>query len=105
MNYARNTKIVRKHFLDHQGKSVYCSAFLSIIPLCKTCFFFFNEGYFCSRSFQNNQGLLWRIQGLFEDIHQFFNFQGLFKNMMLFQGLFKTCVNHGVGRRSGKINQ
>ena len=49
-------------------------------------FFFFNESYFYSRSFQkiNIQALLWKIQGLFKDIPQFFNFQGL----------FKTCVNH-----------
>ena len=95
MYYARNTEIVRKHFLGHQGKFVYCSALLSIIPLCKTCFFFLTKVIFIQGAFKNNQGLLWRIQGLFKDIHQFFNFQGL----------FKACVNHGVGRRSGKINQ
>ena len=96
--------IIRKHSLDHQGKFMYCSALLSIIPLCKTCFFL-TRVIFIQGAFKNNQGLLWRIQGLFKDIHQFFNFHGLFKNMMLFQGLFMACVNHGVGRRSGKINQ
>ena len=58
-------------------------------------FFFLTKVIFIQGAFKNNQGLLWRIQGLFKDIHQFFNFQGL----------FKACVNHGVGRRSGKINQ
>ena len=35
-------------------------------------------------AFKNIQGLLWKIQGLF-------------KNMMLFQGLFKARVNHTLG--------
>ena len=73
--------------------------------LCTKHAFFLTKVIFIQGAFKNNQGLLWRIQGLFKDIHQFFNFQGLFKNMMLFQGLFMACVNHGVGRRSGKINQ
>ena len=38
----------------------------------------FNEGY-NSMSFQNIQGLLWKIHRLFKDIPQFLNFQGLFK--------------------------
>ena len=41
--------------------------------------FFFNEGYFYSRSFQ----------GIVKDIPQFFNFRRLFKDMMLFQWLFQ----------------
>ena len=28
------------------------------------------------------QGLLWKIQGRLKDKQQFFNFQGLFKDMM-----------------------
>ena len=63
--------------------------FFSIIPLRKTCFFFHEGG-----AFKNIQGLLWKIQGLFKAIPQFFNFPGLFKDMMLFQGLFKAHVNH-----------
>ena len=34
---------------------------------------------FTQGAFKNIQGLLWQIQGLFMDIPQFFNFQGLFK--------------------------
>ena len=49
MNYAGNTEITKKHFHYHQINL--CIAVLSIIPLCKTVFFF-NEGYFYSRSFQ-----------------------------------------------------
>ena len=75
MNYAGNTEIIRKHLHDHQTKL--CVAVLSVIPLRKT--FFFNEGYFYSRSFQ----------GTVKDIPQFFNFRRLFKDMMLFQWLFQ----------------
>ena len=35
-----------------------------------------------------------KIQGLFKDLSRFFNFQGLFKGLMLFQGLFKARANH-----------
>ena len=52
--------------------------------------FFFHEG----GAFKNIQGLLWKIQGLFKAIPQFFNFPGLFKDMMLFRVLFKAHVNH-----------
>ena len=65
---------------------------LSIIPLSKK--FCINEGYFIQGALNNIQGLLWKIQGLFKDIPQFFNFQGLFKDMILFQGLFKARANH-----------
>ena len=43
---------------------------------------------------KNIQGLLWHIQGFFTDIPQFFNFQGLFKDMIVFQGLFKARANY-----------
>ena len=73
-------------------KKVLCIAMLSIIPLCKT--FFLMKVIFIQGAFKNIQGLLWKIQGLFKDIPQFFNFQGLFKDTMLFQGLFKTRASH-----------
>ena len=44
---------------------------------------------FIQGAFKNIQGLLWKIHGIFKDIAQFFIFQGLFKDMMLFQGLFQ----------------
>ena len=47
MNCAKNTKIVRKHFHDHQEKL--CTAVLQSF-LCAQ-HFVFNEGYFYSRSF------------------------------------------------------
>ena len=43
------------------------------------------------------QGPFDKIQGLFKDLSKFFNFQGVFKGLMLFQGLFKARANHGVG--------
>ena len=59
-----------------------CIAVLSIISLRKT--FFLMKVIFIQGAFKNIQALLWKIQGLFKDIPQFFNFQGL----------FKACVNH-----------
>ena len=59
-------------------KISYCCAFN--LFLAQNTFFI--EGYFYSRSFQK------RIQGLFKDIPQFSNFQGL----------FKAHVNHGKER-------
>ena len=70
-SYKQNTFMITKKIF------VYCYAFNhSFVQNI-----FFNEGYFYSRGFQNIQGLLWKIQGLFKDT-------------MLFQGLFKTRVNH-----------
>ena len=56
--------------------------------------FFLTKVIFIQGAFKNIQGLLWKIQELFKDIPQFFNFQGLFKDMMLFRRLFKACTNH-----------
>ena len=47
---------------------------------------------FIQGAFKNIQGLLWKIQG--HPTILFFNFQGLFKDITLFQGLFKAHVNH-----------
>ena len=55
-----------------------CTAVLLIIPLRKT-FFFLTKVILIQGAFKNIQGLQWKIQGLFKDIPQFFNFQGLFK--------------------------
>ena len=50
---------------------------------------------FIQGALKNIQGLLWHIQGFFTDIPQFFNFQGLFKDMIVFlQGLFKARANY-----------
>ena len=57
-------------------------AVLSIISLRKT--FFLMKVIFIQGAFKNIQALLWKIQGLFKDIPQFLNFQGL----------FKACVNY-----------
>ena len=79
MNYAGNTKMIKKHFHDHQENL--CIAVLSIIPLRKPFFFLTMKVIFIQGALKNIQGLLWKIQGRFKDIPQFFNFQGLFKAM------------------------
>ena len=53
-----------------------------------------NEVLFIQGPFDKIQGLLGKIQGLFKDLSKSFNFQGLFKGLMLFQGLFKARANH-----------
>ena len=79
LNYGGNTEIIRKHFHDHHDKKIRASlCFHAIIPLRKT-FFFKRRLFLSKRAFKTIQGLLWQIQGLFKDIPQFFNFQGLCK--------------------------
>ena len=53
-----------------------------------------NDVLFIQGHFNKIQGLLGKIQGLFKDLSKFFNFQGLFKGLMLFQRLFKARANH-----------
>ena len=57
-----------------------------------------NEVLFIQGPFDKSQGLLEKTQGLFKDLNIFFNFQGLFKGLMLFQGLFKARANHVVSK-------
>jgi len=56
-----------------------------------------NKVLFIQGPFDKIQGLLEKIQGLFKDLSKFFNFQGLFKGLILFQGLFKARANHDYG--------
>ena len=84
MNFAGNTEIIRKLFHDHQKKIVCCCSFnhsfaQNILYLTKVIFI---QG-----AFKNIQGLLWKIQGLFQDIPQICNFQGLFKARANHEGL------------------
>ena len=53
-----------------------------------------DEVLFIQGPFYKIQGKMGKIQGLFKDLSRFFNFQGLFKGLMLFQGLFKARANH-----------
>ena len=41
--------------------------------------YFLMKVIFIQGAFKNTQGLLWKIQGLFKDTPQFFNFQKFFK--------------------------
>ena len=74
---------------------------------------YLNEVLFTQGPFNKIHGQLGKIQGPFKDLSKFLNFQGLFKGLMLFQGLFKTRANNvsasllqalcqcGRGRRAG----
>ena len=92
MNYAWNN-IIRKHFHDHQGKFVYCWAFNhSFAQNFRSFFkkwrlFLFKE---LSKIFKD-------FGGNFKDFSRIsnnFSIQGLFKDMTLFQGLFRAHANH-----------
>ena len=93
MNYAWNTENIWKHFHDHQGKFVYCCAFNHSFAqnirssFFKSRFFLFKE---LSKIFKD-------FSGNFKDFSRIsnnFSIQGLFKDMTLFQGLFRARVNH-----------
>ena len=87
MNYARNNEIIRKHFHDHQEHL--CISVLLNIPHFFDEFFLFSKlsgivRDFC-RKFHDYSG-----------IYHNYNFPGLFKGMMPFQGLFKACANYAT---------
>ena len=65
----------KTHFPDYQENLR--TAVLSICPLPTL---FLQRLFFIQRDLKNIQGLLQKIQGLFKDI-------------MLFEGLFKACAN------------
>ena len=93
MNYAGNTEIIRKHFHDHQENL--CIAVLSIIiSFVQTILFL---GYFYSRSFQKYSRTSVENSRTCQAYPTIFQYQGLFKDMMLFQGLFKARMNHALG--------
>ena len=83
MNFAGNTEIIRKHFHDHQKKLCCCSFNHSFAQKI----LYLTKVIFIQGAFKNIQGLLWKIQGLFKDIRQICNFQGL----------FKARANHDIG--------
>ena len=85
MKYAGKKTLFLMHAWSPR-KFVYCCEFnhsfaQNIIFLTNTIFI---QG-----AFKNIQGLLWKNQGIFKDIAQVFIFQGLSKDIMLFQGLFQ----------------
>ena len=75
MNYAGNTEMIRKHFHDHQ-ENVYCCAF--------------NHSFAQNILFLTKVILLRSFKKIFKD------YGGKFKDMMLFQGLFKARTNHVI---------
>ena len=89
MNYTRNhqTNLVQKNCAEN------CAllSFQSFLCARQSCV---NDVLFFQGCFDKIQGLLGKIQGLFKDFNKFFNFQRLFKGLMLFQGLFKARANH-----------
>ena len=52
---------------------------------------------------KNIQGNFKDIQGLFYDKTTYFETQGLFKDNLKIQGLFKGCANHGIQSELNKI--
>jgi len=68
---------MKPHFHGHQ-ENLRTAVLSILLSLRKTLF----------------QRPLWKIEGLFNDIPKFFNFQGLFKDMMLFQGPFRARASH-----------
>ena len=75
MNYAGNTEIIRKHFHDHQ-ENVYCCAF--------------------KHFFAQNILFLTKVIFIKELSKIIKDYGGKFKDMMLFQGLFKARANHVI---------
>ena len=91
MNYKSPQELRTVYVMFHAQNCVLLSlqSFLCARQRCV------NEDLFIQGPFDNVQGLLGKIQGLFKDLSKFFNFQGLFKGLMLFRGLFKAHANHG----------
>ena len=87
MNYTRNL-----HVMFHAQNCVLLS-FQSFLCARQHCV---NEVLFIQGPVHKIQGLLGKIKGLFKDLSKFFNFQRLFKGLMLFQGLFKARANKAV---------
>ena len=86
MNCARNTEIIRKHFHDHQENLCFQS-FLCAKNFALTKVSFIQRAFKYSKTYVENSRT-------FQGCPTIFNFQGVFKDMMLFQGLFKARANH-----------
>ena len=93
MNYTWNTEIIWKHFHDDQGKFVCRCAFNhSFAQNIRSSFFKWR--FF---SFKELSKIFKDFSGNFKDFSRIsnnFSIQGLFKDMTLFQGLFRACVSH-----------
>ena len=92
MNYTRNhhTNLKQFYAMFHVQNYILLS-FQSFLQARQCCV---NQVLLIQRPLNKIQGLLGKIQRLFKDLKKRFNFQGLFKGLMLFQGLFKTRANH-----------
>ena len=89
MNYTRNH--LRNLLQKNCAENCVLLSFQSFPCAIKRCV---SDVLFFQGCFDKIYGLLGKIQGLFKDLNKFFNFQGLFKGLMLFQGLFKARANH-----------
>ena len=76
MTYHRNIEIISKH---------------NFMITKKICILLCFQSFLCTKQF-----FLTKVF-FFKDIPQCFNFQGLFKDMVPFHGLFKAHVNHALG--------
>ena len=70
----------KKTLYIHDHRENLCIAVLSLIPLCKTFYFFFNEGYFYSRSLQKYS------RTSVENSRTFQGYPTIFQFLRIFQG-------------------
>ena len=98
MKYAGKKTLFLMHAWSPR-KFVYCCEFNH--SFAQNIIFLTNI-IFIQGAFKNIQGLLWKIQGIFKGIAQVFIFQGLSKDIMLFQGLFQGLCEpcHRVRKRA-----
>ena len=87
MNYTRNhhTNLIQKNCAEN----CVLLSFQSFPCAIKRCV---NDVLIFQGCFDKIQGLLGKIQGLFKDLNKFFNFSGLFKGLMPFQGPCEPCI-------------
>ena len=96
MNYTRNhhTNLKQFHMMFHAQNCVLLRFQCFLCAKQRSV----KEVLFIQRLFD-------KIQGLFKDLSKFFNFQGLFKGLMLFQRLIRACANHVNLHRKMLINR
>ena len=87
-NYTRNhhTNLKQFYTMFHVQNYILLS-FQSFLHARQCCV---NELLLIQRPLNKIQGLLGKIQRLFKDLKNFFNFQGFFKGLMLFQVIYQT---------------
>ena len=88
----RTLKIIKHTFMITRKICILLCFQSFLLP--KT-FFFLTEVIFIQEAFKSIQEFLWKIQGLFKDIPQFFNFQG---HDAFLSPYFSRPIGNPVGR-------